>query len=294
MNDKEMAEVAHKAGNKLVMIGQPITSEFVPKKTYISVINMMNPLAMIDLYHKHKVQIGLRIINDFPIDYNRNRFVDDAIASGADYLFFMDMDMTFPSNALNRLFEVISEQNPVVSGMYYLKRDPFRPVCGRYVDWETDLLPHKEKLRDLGFTTGEGENERQLLSWKSFTFFDKDKPFQADVIGMGCVLVDLNVFKKIGQPYFRYSPDPRKNHFHNCISEDMYFCAQLKKAGIPILIDPRVQCGHIAEIVSDNALYEACRDHAFSPKEGEDQKKLEKILQQTIDVREEQKKWGSN
>jgi len=274
-----------------MVIGQPITGNFVPKKTYVSAINMLNPLSMIDLLNKHNVQTTLRVINDFPIDYNRNKFVDEALELGADYLMFMDMDMTFPSNMINNLLELISDEHPVVTGMYYIKRPPFRPVMGRYVDWDEELSKKKDHLDKLGFV----KDDKQLLMWCPVTYFD-DKPFEVDVIGMGCVLIKREVFEKLRkQPeeevkahpraYFKYSPDPRKEESQNCISEDMFFCARVKKAGIKILCDPRVQCGHIMEMESNKDLYTASRDSSFKLSKEKDPKEYEEAMKQIIDVR---------
>lgn len=282
----------HESGFKFLMIGQPITGNWIHKRTYATCINVMSPLAMIELLEKYQVTSGVRIINDFPIDYNRNKFVDEALEAGADYLMFMDMDQTFPGNTLPLLFEHISDEHPVVCGMYYLKRDPFTPVVGRYIDWTPDLLAKRAELDAQGFVKDDGTPEgKQLLMWRSITLFDKDAPFEVDVIGMGCVLVKAEVFRKLKRPYFRYSYDPVKGDpTWQKLSEDMYWCAQLKNAGIPILCDPRVQCGHLTEIESNCELYENTRDMTFEILKTRNPEKFESTMKEVIDVRDEQKR----
>lgn len=287
---KDVVDSAHKAGHKILMIGQPISGNTIHKKTYASCLNVINPQTVIELLVNHQVIPVVRIINDFPIDYNRNKFVDEAIEAGADYLMFMDMDQTFPNDMLNKLFENIDDDNPVVAGMYFLKKEPFSPVVGRYVDWTESLIKNRQHLEKQGFILEDGsEHGKQLLMWKSVTYFDKDVPFYADVIGMGCVLVKTEIFKKLSRPYFRYSYDPEKGDSAQLkLSEDMYWCAQLKKAGIPILIDPRVQCGHLMEMESNVELYENHRAAVLAHLEKNKPEDYKKTMSEIIDVRPEQ------
>jgi hypothetical protein len=279
---KEPVEKFSKAkamGFKTLIIGQPVAGRDIPKKTYLSMLQIMSPNNMIELLDKHKVVSTVRVLSDFPIDYNRNKFVDDSIEAGADYLMFMDMDMTFPPDTLNILFDLISDEHPVVAGMYYLKKEPFAPVIGDYTDWTDKLLPHKDFLEKHGFLHPDG---RQLLEWRNFNGFDKDKLFYADVIGAGCFLAKIDVFKKLQKPYFKYIPDPRKDPTHNKISEDMYFCAQLKKAGIPILVTPQIQCGHIMEMESNHDLWLSQKEACLASLQKEGQDKVDELVAKFI------------
>lgn len=273
-------------GYESLVIGQPLAGKDVPKATYASCINMFSPMAMIELLQKYKVTGTVKILGDFPIDANRNRFVEESIEAGADYLFFMDMDQTFPPATLLNLFEIISDERPIVGGMYYLKKEPYPPVLGRYVDWEEDMIPHKEYYAKEGFVHPDG---RQLCTWRPITYYDKTNPFQVDVIGLGCVLMKVEVFKDLEYPYFRYARDPRPDRKKYMMDEVMHFCAQLKKKNIPIWIDPRVQCGHIATLETNSDLYESCRDYQFSASAKESPEGFDKIAKLFIDVREEQK-----
>ena len=287
-DSKKAVEFHHERGHKVLMIGQPLagTHTAVPKATYISCINLFNPLAMIDLLQRYKVASTIKILGDFPIDANRNRFVDDALAAGADYLMFMDMDMTFPSDALQNLFEIISDQCPIVSGMYFLKKEPYSPVMGRYVEWDDDLRPYKNAYDKLGFVHPDG---RQLVMWRAFSYFDRHVPFRADVIGLGCVLMRAEVFKDLEYPYFHYSQDPRPEHKHKTMYEVMPFCAQLAKKNIPIFIDPRVQCGHITSIDSNVQIFESYRDSQFALTARQKPEEFHKIQKLLVDVREEKR-----
>ena len=286
-NEKELVEEHHKRDHKILVVGQPLAGKDVPKATYMSCLNVLGPSAMIHLLEKHKVASTIKILGDFPMDANRNRFVEESIAAGADYLFFMDMDMTFPANALTNLFEVISDERPVVSGMYYLKREPYSPVMGRYVDWDDNMHKYKDEYYELGFVHPKSGD--QLCMWRSFTYFDKTVPFTADVIGLGCVLMKTSVFKKMERPFFHYTRDPRPESGFKQMDEVMPFCAKMKKMGIPIYIDPRVQCGHIMTMESNVDLFSNYRDSSFGARAKMDPKGFDEMSRLFVDVREEQR-----
>lgn len=286
-DEKKTVDFHKEKGFKMLTIGQPITGRDVPKQTYMSCIQLFNPMAMIDLLEKHKVVSSIKILGDFPIDANRNRFVQEAIDSGSEYIFFMDMDQTFPADALLNLFEIISDERPIVSGMYFLKGEPYSPVMGRYVDWDETTAPFKAEYDKAGFVHSDG---RQLAMWRAFTYFDKTVPFKADVIGLGCVLMKTSVFKDLELPYFHYTPDPRSTHrVKATMDEVMPFCAKMAKLGIPIYIDPRVQCGHLTQIESNIGIFESYRDGQFGLSAKQDPEKFAKLSEKFIDVREEQR-----
>lgn len=275
------------SGQKVLVVVMPMTGNLVHKKFFISAMNVMSA-GVINALANQGIQMTLHINPNFPIDYNRNSSVDHCLEKYlADYIFFMDTDQTFPKDSLLRMFETISEDTPVVTGMYYKKSSPFDCVTGRFVDWDEESLANKKHIEDQGFVTKDG---KQCLYYKGITYFDKDVPFWVDCFGMGCVLAMADVFRNIERPYFKYTYDPRTGDgalLKN--SEDMWFCASLKKAGIKALCEPRVQCGHITEIESNCELYENSRDSSFDTTKRLKPDLYQKIMERVLDVREEQK-----
>lgn len=289
--EKKAVKFHHEKGYKMLVVGQALAggTTSVPKPTYMSCLNLFNPNSMLNLLEHQKVVTSIKILGDFPINANRNRFVRESVEAGADYLFFMDMDMTFPADTLERLFEIISDERPIVSGMYFLKYPAYTPVMGRYIDWTEELIPYKETYDKLGFVHPDG---RQLAMWRAFTYFDKTFPFRADVIGLGCVLMKADIFRKMQEPekgWFYYTDDPREGKRQFTMDEVMPLCAQLAKNNIPIWIDPRVQCGHITAVESNVNLFEAHRDTTFATDAKENPEKFNEMSKLFIDVREEQR-----
>lgn len=57
----------------------------------------------------------------------------------------------------------------------------------------------------------------------------------------GFILINCDVFKKIGKPWFSFMDDAE--------SEDVYFCDKAKKHGFKIYCDPTIQIGHLGTAV---------------------------------------------
>ena len=137
-------------------------------------------------------------------------------ASG-EYIFFLDVDVLIPSDALIKLLE---DKKNIVSGLYFKKTYPHNPLMFRKVN-EESYIP----ILDYG----EG-----LIS--------------VDGIGLGCCLVKRDVFDKIPEPWFELPP-------LSDLTEDLFFCDKAKKAGFSIFVDTGVKCGHIGETIFDERYF---------------------------------------
>ena len=61
--------------------------------------------------------------------------------------------------------------------------------------------------------------------------------------GMGIVLVRTSVFPRLKYPWFSWVN--YQGAARNVLGEDLFFCEELRKAGIPRYVDARVGCGHM-------------------------------------------------
>ena len=146
----------------------------------------------------------------------RNKIVYRAIENGFDYVFFMDSDMEFPPETLDRL---LKRNKDIVGGFYVRKKKGY--------------LPNAFKL-------GFNENGKVL------TEFVEDFR-EVEAIGTGCLLVKTSVFEKIGKPWFYYEvTDAPDCHM---ATEDMIFCRNAKKEGYKIFCDGTITCGHVGSFV---------------------------------------------
>ena len=59
---------------------------------------------------------------------SRNTLAKQAIATKADYIMWLDSDMTFAPDTMTRLQQHMEEGKDIVTGLYFRRRPPFTPV----------------------------------------------------------------------------------------------------------------------------------------------------------------------
>ena len=140
----------------------------------------------------------------------RNDMAQVAMHNGADYVLWIDSDMTFPADALQRLLALDKD---VVTGLYFQRNGQHKPVIYSHV----------------------GEDGTQ-----GFTDIPTE-PFQVDGCGFGMVLMRTEVIRRVAKEYgLLFHPIPQ-------LGEDLSFCYRWKEIGGEIWCDPSVKCGHIGE-----------------------------------------------
>jgi len=126
------------------------------------------------------------------VHQNRDTIVRQALESGCSHLLFVDTDMVFPHDTINRLMA--------------LEKDIVGIKCNKRIFPLTPLVDVTE-LSEVPF------------------------------VGTGIMLIDMEVFKKIGKPYFSFDKESD--------SEDKYFCNKAIANGFKVWCDPTIPIGHI-------------------------------------------------
>lgn len=179
----------------------------------------------------------------------RNEAVAIARAQGCTHLLFLDADMMWPADVLDRMLR--HHDQGIVSGLYHLKSWPHWPVAltrarvnpvTAVVDYDYDVTVHTE-------TSLRPEN----------------------LVGMGCALIPITVFDAVPAPWFEYQTD---NHGRWTVTEDVAFCQRAASVGCPIWIDPTVKCGHVAQ----HAIAEPWYDRALVEMEMLETREREKAV----------------
>ena len=140
----------------------------------------------------------------------RNKLVDKAIRSGCTHILFIDSDMQFEEDAINKL---IAHKKEIVGGLYYKRQLPKTPNF--MIEQDGKLLIPDEIPESI------------------------TKVF---MVGTGFMLIDLKVFEKITPPWFFFGVVNNK-----MLGEDTFFCYQAKKAGIDVWLDPNIKLSHIGD-----------------------------------------------
>jgi len=134
------------------------------------------------------------------IQKGRHDLIDLAFQVEADKVLFLDSDMIFPYNVVEVL---ASAKKDIIGCNYCTRTEPSMPTC------------RDKDRRLIGFKRLEGISE-------------------VGYIATGCLLIDLEVFKRIGKPYFTVKWNEDKQWFQG---EDYCFSEQAREAGYEIYCD---------------------------------------------------------
>lgn len=155
-----------------------------------------------------------------------------AIKEKADFVLWLDSDMVFPSDLLVDLMKDI-EGRDIVTGIYHMRRPPFRPVI--------------YKTLKQGLTPAENETEH-------YDDYPKDGLFKVDGCGFGAVLMRGSVLQAVVDRYHElFAPLPG-------YGEDLSFCVRARGCGFEIWADPKIQLGHKAGTIVTNDTFDAYRN----------------------------------
>jgi len=152
----------------------------------------------------------------------RNSAVEWAIANKVHNLFFLGDDNLPPPETLNKLLWHIQCGRPVITGLYFSRSIPIQPMIwaedylqGGYWDWHIGEL------------------------------------IQVYAAGCDCLMLNMDyLVDKIERPWFSldYHLIPPSKNTHSragsALTEDFYFYALLRKAGIPVYCDTGILVGH--------------------------------------------------
>ena len=148
------------------------------------------------------------------LDDLRNGIVRDAQANACTHLAMMDTDQVYPLDTITKL---LRHNLPVVGALVHRRYPPF------------DALMFRGKINSFA----------RVEEW------DKDSLVKVDATGTGCLLIRMDVFDKIKEPWFKFMPNPDSN-VGGIVGEDFYFCNKVREADIPIYVDTSVEVAHLS------------------------------------------------
>ena len=161
---------------------------------------------------------------------SRNNLAKHALTMKADYILWLDSDMMFEPDILEKMLAKMQEKNlDILSGIYYRRRHPFSPV-----------LFKKFSVDENNFATFENYNS-----------YPEDDIFEVEGIGFGCVLMSSDVLFDVAAQFKDwFSPLGR-------VGEDLSFCWRARQCGYKIFADPEIQLGHCGSQIITKGFYEA-------------------------------------
>lgn len=153
----------------------------------------------------------------------RNKLAQIAVDNDVDRVLWLDSDMTFEPDFLERMSETLESSGAdMVSALYFSRRPPYKPLAYRQCDY-----------------VFEGNDARIDVS-----LIDKipDKTFEIAACGFGGVLMRAEILKTIReQRGLPFSPIYG-------LGEDLSFCVRARALGKVIVCDPTIHMGHLAKM----------------------------------------------
>ena len=165
---------------------------------------------------------------------SRNGLAAQAIEIDADYVMWFDSDMVFDQDTLNRLLGFLERTGEsIVTGVYYNRVPPYRPVIFEQLELELDENDVVKGCPNRRWSTPLPE-----------------EPFEVSGCGFGCVLMRTEVLKNIDCEESWFAPIGN-------IGEDLSFCLRAREVGYKIWCDPSVKLGHVGYQLITNRTYNA-------------------------------------
>ncbi len=161
---------------------------------------------------------------------SRNNLAKHALSMKADFVLWLDSDMMFEPDTLERMMAKMEERDlDILSGIYYRRRHPFSPVLFKKLSID----------------------ENNFANFENYNSYPEDDIFEVEGIGFGCVLMKSDVLFDVAAQYKDwFSPFGR-------VGEDLSFCWRARQCGYKIFADPEIQLGHCGSQIITKGFYEA-------------------------------------
>lgn len=169
-------------------------------------------------------QMGSLIYN------SRNELAKKAIELECDWILWLDSDMVFDPDTLEKLMND-RENGDIVSGLYFRRVQPFSPVVFSQL-----------QITDKGGCV-----------WKNQDTVPGEI-FPVEGCGFGCVLMPTSavadVMAKFGNAFAPI----------NGVGEDLSFCWRARQCGYTIVCDPNIKLGHVGHHVITEQFYDSFKN----------------------------------
>lgn len=176
---------------------------------------------------------------------SRNKLADYAVKNGFDYILFLDSDMVFEPDMLERMTESIGERD-FLTALCFSRRPPnYRPCIYRRLGYQVD------------------QKQQQLSLYSDILYeYPEDEAFEIEGSGMACVLMRVSMVEKVtktkGLPF-----SPLIG-----FGEDLSFCIKARACGYKLYCDPGIKIGHIGNVIIDEEVFK--RSYYGADRSGEE------------------------
>ena len=200
---------------KKILIAIP--SDEHPDHEFVQSLLSLRPVGQVEI----KQQAGSLVY------LSREMLAVYAIDHGFDYVLWLDDDMVFGPDLLEKLIE---DDVDMAAGLFVQRRYPYEPAI-----WKKIVCGDEGR-----------ENER-------YEDYPENELFEIDACGMAAVLVKTEVIRKVYETYYR-TFEPISGY-----GEDISFCIRAKNCGFKLWCDSRIKVGHVGRYIFTDETYKAVR-----------------------------------
>lgn len=164
----------------------------------------------------------------------RNKAVQQFLAErDADWLFWIDTDMGFAADTVDRLLEVAHPtERPIVGGLCFTQRETAADGLG---GWRTSAAP------TIFDWTRIADQQGFAIRWD----YPPDTVTPCSGTGSACVVVHRSVYERVFEKYGASWYDRAYNpSLQQETSEDLSFCMRALAVGVPVHVHTGVKTSH--------------------------------------------------
>lgn len=166
----------------------------------------------------------------------RNTIARTAMEENYDFILWLDSDMVFGQDILEKMTEHYKAGRDIVSALFFTRKKPILPCI----------------YESMKVT----EDDRGVPSVEARVMIDypKDTLFQVKGTGFACTMTSVKAIRQIadiyGPPFY-----PRFGW-----GEDLTFSWLAQQCGIPFWVDSTMKIGHIGAAISDEVGFEMLKE----------------------------------
>lgn len=164
----------------------------------------------------------------------RNEIVKDFLERDLDWLLFIDTDMTFEPDLVERLIRAAHpEKRPILGALCF-------------------SLQNGNEASPTIYTFREDGRLGRIFD------YPRDQLIQPAATGTGCLLIHRSVFEKMRGKFSPAYPWFQETHVKDLpVGEDITFCIRAGSMEIPTFVDTSIKCGHEKPFIVDEAMFDA-------------------------------------
>ena len=167
----------------------------------------------------------ISVISGAAVHEARNELAREAIESGADRVLWLDSDMAFGEDMMERLAADLNAGWDMVCGLYFKRRAPVEPVIYKSIGKDGMVEPYLD--------------------------YPRNSVFRIAGCGFGAVMTTTRLLAMVAEEASVVGPF---SPYHG-LSEDLSFCWRASEVKARMVCDSRVKVGHVGQMVFGEQMY---------------------------------------